>query len=308
MKEKLAINNPISIDDAIDLFFQYLLVEKGDEKQTIVNYKEDLKLFFQVFNSSKDTSKTTTSDLLPSDLNDFFQDQIMKERSTSTILRRLSSTRHFYMFLEKEGYIKEHVPKLETPKAIKHLPNTLTYDEVNNLLDAPDLTKKDGIRDKAMIEVMYSSGLRVSELLGLTLTSINKNKGIIKVYGKGNKERNVPIGEFALDYLNKYIDKVRSTNPGSTSKYLFLSKYGKPLSRQYFFKQIRKYAGIANIEKDISPHTLRHCFATHLLEGGANLRAVQEMLGHSKIATTQIYTHLTSKRIIDAYDLYTKRK
>jgi integrase/recombinase XerD len=159
-----------------------------------------------------------------------------------------------------------------------------------------------------MLETMYASGLRVSELLALEKGRINFKKAIITVFGKGAKERKVPLGDFAIEYIQKYDKEVRKLNPGKDSKYLFLNRYGEPLSRQYFFKQIKKYALEAGIETPISPHTLRHCFATHLLENGAQLRAVQEMLGHANIATTQIYTHISTKRILSAYDLYMKGK
>ena len=159
-----------------------------------------------------------------------------------------------------------------------------------------------------MLETMYASGLRVSELINLERSRLNMKRGVIKVMGKGSKERIVPIGEFALEYVIKYIEEARQFNVGKNSKYLFLNRKGKPISRIYFFKQVRKYALRAGIDKEISPHTLRHCFATHLLEEGAELRAVQEMLGHSNIATTQIYTHLSKNRIKSAYDLFMNKK
>ena len=193
-------------------------------------------------------------------------------------------------------------------KKSEHLPNCLTVEEVEALLDAPDVRKKGELRDKAMLETMYASGLRVSELLSLERGMLNIKRGVIKVMGKGSKERKVPIGEFALEYVVRYIEEVREFNVGKGSKYLFLNRCGKPLSRVYFFKQVKKYAERAGINKEISPHTLRHCFATHLLEQGAELRAVQEMLGHSNIATTQIYTHLSKNRIRSAYDLFMNNK
>ena len=159
-----------------------------------------------------------------------------------------------------------------------------------------------------MIETMYASGLRVSELLALEKGKVDLKHGVITVFGKGAKERKIPVGDFAIEYIKQYLEGPRKKNPGSGTKYLFLNRYGKPLSRQYFFKQIKKYALESGIETNISPHTLRHCFATHLLENGAQLRAVQEMLGHTNIATTQIYTHISTKRIISAYDLYMKGK
>ncbi len=291
------------IDDAIDLFFQYLTVEKGVQPQTIQAYANDLKQFFKTF---KD--KESTNDLLISDLTDFIKIQSRLNRANATILRRLSSTKHFYRFLEKEKLLSDSVPKIDSPRAIKKLPISLSVEQVEELLEAPDLDKPEGLRDRAMLEVMYSSGLRVSELIKLQRAQVNFTHGIVTIYGKGNKERRVPIGEFALEYLVKYIEEARVKNVGKNNKYLFLNRYGKELSRQYFFRQVKKYATYAGIKEDVSPHTLRHCFATHMLDKGAELRAVQEMLGHQNIATTQIYTHITSNRILSAYDLYVKRK
>ena len=216
--------------------------------------------------------------------------------------------KNFYLFLEKEHIIETQLTKFDKPKGSKRLPTCISIEEVEALLESPNIEKTEGLRDRAMLEVMYSSGLRVSELLSLKISQINFEKGIIKIIGKGSKERHVPIGDYALEYLNKYIEGPRRRNPGKNSEYAFLNRYGMPLSRQYFFLQIKKYAIAAGIKEEISPHTLRHCFATHMLENGAELRAVQEMLGHTNIATTQIYTNISSKRILSAYDLYSKRK
>ena len=155
-----------------------------------------------------------------------------------------------------------------------------------------------------MLEVMYACGLRVSELLNLKKSAISTALNCLKIKGKGNKERLIPIGDYALEYLNLYIDNVRRSNPGKNTEYIFLNRIGKPLTRQFFWQQIKKYASKAGISTNISPHTLRHSFATHLLENGAELRMVQDMLGHSKISTTQIYTHVSSKRILSIYDMY----
>ncbi|MFA5421304.1 MAG: site-specific tyrosine recombinase XerD [Bacilli bacterium] len=293
----------MKIDDAIDLFFQFLTVEKGVQKQTIEAYANDLKQFFRVF-----PKKESTDDLLISDLTDFIKIQSKLNRANATILRRLSSTKNFYRFLEKEKILGDSVPKIASPRAIKKLPVSLSVEEVEALLEAPNLEKPEGMRDKAMLELMYASGLRVSELIGLERAQINFMHGIVTIYGKGNKERRVPVGDYALEYLVKYFDESRNKNVGKNSKYAFLNRYGKPLSRQYFYRQVKKYAVYAGIKEEISPHTLRHSFATHLLDNGAELRAVQEMLGHQNIATTQIYTHVSSKRILNAYDLYAKRK
>ena len=293
----------MELSDAIESYFQYLLVEKGVEKKTIENYREDLQIFLKDF-----PDKRSTDDFKASDLSDFVELQAEAGMASSTILRRLSSTRNFYLFLSGDGIIGEDIPKIEGPKLAKRLPIVLSVEEVDHLLEMPNVGNAGGSRDKAMLETMYASGLRVSELVGLKQSNINFENGVITLYGKGNKQRSVPIGEFALSYLSDYIKGFRSENPGRSSPYIFLNKYGKPLSRNYFFSQVKKYAAAAGIAVSISPHTLRHCFATHLLENGAELRAVQEMLGHSSIATTQIYTQVSSKRIMSAYDLYSKRK
>lgn len=293
----------MDIVDALDLYEQYLIAEKGLSKQTISSYKEDLKIFFSYFHMKKEVS-----DLQSEDLTEFLQYELAIGKTVSTALRRLSSTKSFYLFLKRENYLNIELINIEPPKKPQHLPNCLSIEEVDALLDVPDLNKSEGMRDRAMLELMYSSGLRVSELLSLERRKVNLEKGIVSIFGKGAKERKVPMGDFALEYVKKYIEEGRKKNPGRDSKYLFLNRYGKPLSRQYFFMQIKKYALMAGIETNISPHTLRHCFATHLLENGAQLRAVQEMLGHSNIATTQIYTHISTKRIISAYDLYMNKK
>ena len=166
----------------------------------------------------------------------------------------------------------------------------------------PDITKPSGIRDRAMLEIMYACGLRVSELLTIEKKNVSLETSTIRIFGKGAKERVVPVSDFALEYLIKYINEVRNYSKNRQSKYIFLNEDGKPISRQYFWQILKKYSEKAGIIVNVTPHTLRHCFATHLLENGADLRAVQEMLGHSKINTTQIYTHVSSKRILSAYD------
>ena len=293
----------MDISDAVELYSQYILVEKGLLPSTLNNYKEDLYHFFQFF-----PDKKTTDDLFGTDLMDYFRHQLEEGLTVSTALRRLSATKSFYQFLSKEGYIRDEIPELETVKKPSHLPDCLSMEEVERLLDAPDLDKMDEIRDKAMLETMYSSGLRVSEIINLEVKNVNLNRGVIQVFGKGAKERKVPLGDYAIEYIQKYITSVRNKNPKKDSKYLFLTKYGQPLTRQYFFKMIRKYALIAGIDRPISPHILRHSFATHMLENDADLRAVQEMLGHTNIATTQIYTHVSSRRMTSIYDSYMKGK
>lgn len=291
----------MEINDAVDLFAQYLLVEKGLSRKTVEAYLADLKQFFLYFDDKKEVS-----DLSPYDINSFMIYGASLGVSPATSLRRISSIKQFYIFLKKDGYYNDEIPDIEAPKKPNRLPTCLSIQEVEDLLNAPNMDSNSGIRDRAMLELMYASGLRVSELLSLEKNNINLKKGIVTVFGKGAKERKVPTGDYALEYIKKYLLEVRPKFDLENSKYLFLNRQGKPLSRIYFFKQIRKYALEVGITKEISPHTLRHCFATHLLEGGAQLRTVQEMLGHSNIATTQIYTHVSSERIISAYDLFMK--
>ena len=292
----------MTLNEASDLYFQYLRVEKGVSNETIRNYAYDLKQFFTVLN------KHQTEDLKSGDIQEFIRIQTQNMLSIPTILRRISSTKNLYLFLEKERIITFQIDSLEKPKGSKKLPICISIEEVEALLNQPDLDKPEGQRDRTMLEVMYSSGLRITELLNLKLKQINFERGMVKIVGKGNKERIVPIGDYALEYLIKYINDGRRKNMNRNSDYLFLNRYGEPVSRVYFFLQVKKYAKQAGIEVEISPHTLRHCFATHMLENGAELRAVQEMLGHTNIATTQIYTNISSKRILSAYDLYSKRK
>lgn len=292
----------MEINDAVELYFQYLRVEKGVSEETLKNYSYDLIQFFN------EIHKDATEDFLPTDIADFVLIESKKQLSTQTILRRVSSITGFYVFLEKEKIIDFQLIKLEKPQGIKKLPIVISVDDVEKLLETPNVHKPDGLRDRALLEVMYSSGLRVSELLNLKIKDIDFKHGMIKVIGKGDKQRKVPVGDYAKEYLLKYINGPRKRNTGSKTEYVFLNKYGKPLSRQFFFMRLKDYASQAGIQEEISPHTLRHCFATHLLENGAELRAVQVMLGHTNIATTEIYTNISTKRILDAYDLFSKRK
>lgn len=287
----------MNIADAVDSFHQYVLVEKGLSPQTWVSYLEDLEAFFQYFKN-----KSSTEDLLESDLYEFLRFELSLGLSIATALRRLSSTRSFYLFLKKEGFYQGNIPEIETPKKPKLLPNCLSEDEVDLLLNAPNLSTPSGLRDKAMLETMYASGLRVSELIKLEKGQVNLTKGVVTVFGKGAKERKVPIADFTIEYITRYINEVRNFSKNKSSKYLFLSRNGEPISRIYFFKQVKKYALQAGISTNVSPHTLRHSFATHLLNHGAQLRVVQEMLGHTNIATTQRYTHISSEKIKKDYD------
>ena len=287
----------MEIIDAVDSYHQYIIAEKGLSPQTWSSYLEDIQAFFNHFSDKK-----TTDDLESTDLYEFLKYELAIGHSVSTALRRLSCLRNFFLFLKRDGHYTGIIPDIETPKKPKYLPNCLTDDEVEALLNAPDLSTPSGLRDKAMLETMYSSGLRVSELLNLQKGQVNLTKGVITVFGKGAKERKVPIADYAVEYIKEYIKEVRNKIDVNHSKYLFLSKKGEPLSRVYFFKQVKKYSLDAGITTNVSPHTLRHSFATHLLNHGAQLRIVQSMLGHTNIATTQIYTHVSSEKLKTDYD------
>lgn len=297
----------MKINDAEERFFQYLLVERNDEISTISQYRDDLKRYFL----SLSEKISDTEELSKDDLSSFLEKEISSSEhvfSPATISRHLSSIRHFYSFLIKEGLLEGPLPELKGLKKIKTLPNVLSSEEITALLEAPDLHKENGLRDRVMLEVAYGCGLRVSELLLLKIGDIDLSNRTIRVNGKGQKERIVPMRQTTPLWISAYFSSFRKRNPGSSTPYAFLNLQGKPLSRVSFWKQIKKYADKAGIRSEVSPHTLRHSFATHLLENGAELRAVQRMLGHQDIGTTEVYTHVSSKRIANAYDLYSKRK
>lgn len=293
----------MDIVDAIDEYHRYVTAEKGLSANTWDAYQRDLKFFFKDF-----PEKKTVEDLMGTDLNEFYQNQLNYGFSTQTAARRLSAIKNFYMFLKRENLFDDDILEIKEKRQNKKLPVCLSIDDVERLLEAPDLSTNQGIRDRAMLETMYASGLRVSELLSLNISQINFKKKLIKAHGKGAKERLVPLGEYAAEYVRKYIDEVRVLNPGKDTKVLFLSRLGKPISRVHFFNSVKKYAQIAGIDLEISPHTLRHCFATHLIEAGAELKAVQAMLGHENLATTEIYTHISSGRILSVYDYLEEKK
>ncbi len=294
----------MEINESFDAFIQYLRVERGVSEITVKNYREDFKIFLLSFPDVR-----TTDDLNVDMLPEFVRRQDELARSSSTILRRYSLLRNYFSFLNEENILHEEIPDVDKPKSSKRLPFVMSNEEVDELLEAPDISKDNGMRDRAMLELMYATGLRVSELLSLRFRNVNMQNGLITVYGKGNKQRSVPVSSFALEFLRKYIDGPRKRVKGSKdTDIIFLNRDGKALSRTYFFMQVKRYAEEKGIDSSVSPHTLRHCFATHLLENGASLRAVQEMLGHSNIATTQIYTEVSTKRIMSAYDLYASRK
>ncbi|WDL97086.1 site-specific tyrosine recombinase XerD [Alicyclobacillus sp. ALC3] len=287
--------------DWLTRFMEYLSVERGLSPNTRESYQRDLETFREwmrktnaAFLMEQATRKDITAYLLA-----------LREagRASSTISRNLASLRSLYQFLFKESAIAaDPTLNVEGPKIEKRLPKVLSVDEVKDLLQAPDLTTAVGLRDRAMLELLYATGLRVSELVSIGLADVNLNAGFLKCVGKGSKERIIPVGEFAKVALLAYLESARAhLERNQQSDALFLNHLGQPMSRQGFWKILKRYAKNLHIVKDITPHTLRHSFATHLLERGADLRSVQEMLGHADISTTQIYTHVTHGRLREMY-------
>ncbi len=282
--------------ELLDEFINYLSVEKGLSKNTIASYRTDLLSFLNYLESK---GFSNIEKIKRDNITVYLLHLKDKGLSGNSVSRALVAIKMFYRFLAQENFIKDNVAGvLESPKLIRPLPNVLNLAEVEKLLSAPDIRDWMGIRDKAALELMYATGMRVSEMVDLPTSTINLDMGFIKCRGKGDKERIVPIGTHAKDSISRYIEKVRpSLLKSKSDNHLFLSRLGKRVSRQSFWKMIKKYAKKARIRKEITPHTLRHSFATHLLERGADLRVVQEMLGHSDIATTQIYTHINKERL-----------
>lgn len=280
----------------IEEFLNYLTVEKGLSKNTIMAYKTDLTHFISRMEKLeiKDVGALKRQDIMSYLL--YLKD---KGIGSNSISRALVAIKMFYRFLVQEHLAKDDVAGiLESPRLIRALPDVLNITEVDKLLSAPDLRDWIGIRDKAALELLYATGMRVSEIVELTKEGLNLDIGFIKCRGKGDKERIVPIGKKAKEAVTRYLEKVRpQLVKRKDDPHLFVSRLGKKISRQTFWKMIKRYAKLARIKKEITPHTLRHSFATHLLEKGADLRVVQEMLGHADIATTQLYTHIDRTRL-----------
>lgn len=281
-------------------FIHYLTVERGLSKNTLLSYERDLKPFLQYLLDSGMT-----------DVNQVHRQHIMtylvglKEagKATSTLSRNMASIRSFFQFLLRDDKIElDPSVHLETPKIERRLPKVLSMNEVELLLQAPQESTPFGQRDRAMLELLYATGIRVSELISLTLDDVHLQLGFIKCMGKGSKERIIPLGSLAIQSIDTYITRGRGElTKKKKSMVLFVNHHGNALTRQGFWKIIKKYSKEIGIKKEITPHTLRHSFATHLLENGADLRSVQEMLGHADISTTQIYTHVTKTRLRDVY-------
>ncbi|KRM89695.1 integrase recombinase XerD RipX family protein [Liquorilactobacillus vini DSM 20605] len=239
----------------------------------------------------------------------FLQVEMEIAKSSSSITRMITSLRKFFQYLAQENLL-EHDPMLliDTPKSQHHLPAVLSLTEIERLLQVPDTNKLLGMRDRAILEVMYATGLRVSELVNLKLSDLHLDLGLIQTLGKGQRERIIPIGSQAVKWLGKYLAEVRPRLlKQQTSSYVFLNFHGKQLTRQGIWKNLKQIVVQAGIDKDVTPHTLRHSFATHILENGADLRVVQELLGHADISTTQIYTHLSKKRLQRIYQQFHPR-
>jgi integrase/recombinase XerD len=289
------------MDRLIERFIHYLAVERGLANNTLDSYRRDLTNFS---NFLKKTNTTDLNQLHRATIIAFLADLQRKGKANSTISRNLASIRAFFSFLLRDGFIDgDPTVNLESPKIEKRLPKVLTVEQVEALLLSPDVSTACGLRDKAMLELLYATGIRVSELVSLNVPDVNLNMGFLKCTGKGNKERIIPLGSIAEKFVHQYLMRSRPElvrDPREDA--LFLNHHGRRLSRQGFWKIIKKYAQLAAIEKEITPHTLRHSFATHLLENGADLRSVQEMLGHADISTTQIYTHITRSRLKEVYE------
>jgi len=279
----------------IDEFIDHLWLEDGLSKNTLNSYRFDLYNFIDWLSKNKtlDLESVTRSDIQQY-LS--FKFPFSKARSIS---RLLSTLRRFYRFLYREKKItSDPTLQIQKPKIPKSLPKSLSEDEVESLLDAPDVNIDIGLRDKAMIELLYACGLRVTELVNIQLTELNLVDGVIRVTGKGDKTRLVPMGEEAMDHIQRYLSSARENIlKNKKSKYLFVTHHGQSMTRQTFWHSLKKYSIIANIKQSISPHILRHAFATHLINHGADLRVVQMLLGHSDISTTQIYTQVARERL-----------
>jgi integrase/recombinase XerD len=279
----------------IERFLDTLWLEHGLSENTLNAYRSDLQGLAQWLSTQEcDLLTAGRADLLA-----YLQRRVERGAKPRSSARLLSSVRRFYRHLVRERLLSEDPSaRIDAPKLGRALPKSLTEGEVEALLSAPDNSDLLGMRDRAMLEVLYASGLRVSELISLTLPQVNLQQGLVKVIGKGNKERLVPLGEEALSWLERYIRESRALLLGTTqSDVLFPSRRGSAMTRQAFWQLIKRYAVQAGISKPLSPHTVRHAFATHLLNHGADLRVVQLLLGHSSLSTTQIYTHVARERL-----------
>ena len=291
----------MTLQDNLADYLRYAQVERGLSENTIASYRQDLQTFLDFLVKVKQNTWEVEAVEI-----DLFLGKLRDEgKATSSISRMLSSLRKFYQWLLRQDIIKsDPLVKIDSPKQEKRLPLALSEAEVDKLLVQPNIKKASGIRDRAILETLYATGMRVSELINLQMGDLHQDIKLIKVLGKGSKERLVPISNVALSWIDEYDKQVRQKQilkAGSFTDTIFLNQRGGKLSRQAVWQLIKKYCQTAGITKNVTPHTLRHTFATHLLENGADLRVVQELLGHSDISTTQIYTNLTQKHIMEVY-------
>ena len=282
----------------LDEFSDALWLEDGLSRNTLDSYRNDLRLFSEWLRKRGENDRILT-DATHSDLLEFLASRVSDKVKASTTSRELSSLKRFYRFLLRQGKITiDPSLNIETPKLMRSLPESLTEKEVELLLSAPDIRQSLGLRDRAMLEVLYASGLRVSELINLKYSQVGLDMGVLRIMGKGRKERLAPIGEESLEWLNRYTKESRpSLLNGIVTDTIFVTARGAAMTRQAFWYLIKRYALMIGITKKLSPHTLRHAFATHLLNNGADLRVVQMLLGHADISTTQIYTHIARERL-----------
>ncbi len=286
-------------------FLNYLQVEKGLARNTVQAYAHDISTFL----AFAEEQGLSLENIEQDDLAKYLQ-ELYSRLSARSVARNIVSLRGFFRFLILDRYItNDPTENLESPRTWRTLPGYLTGPEVELLLSQPDITRLQGLRDRAMLELLYATGLRVSELIKLRMAEVNLEAGFLTTTGKGNKQRIVPVGDAAVAFLRTYLAEARSGLLGksASSPYLFLTRRGRPMTRVYFWMLVGNYGRLAGISKHLSPHILRHSFATHLLEHGADLRSVQLMLGHSDISTTQIYTHVTRERLKKIYDKYHPR-
>ncbi|MCE4047147.1 MULTISPECIES: site-specific tyrosine recombinase XerD [Bacillaceae] len=295
------------MEEQLKDFMHFLLVEKGLAKNTLVSYERDLKSYSKYM---KEVEMVGLTDIQRAHIVRFLGFLKDNGKSSKTIARHIASIRAFHQFLFRDRVTEEDpTVHIESPQGERSLPKVLSMKEVEALLEFPNKLDHFGKRDKAMLELLYATGIRVSELIQLNMDDVHLMMGFVRCIGKGNKERIIPIGGAATRALTEYLEEGR---PAFISKKevgdaLFLNHHGRRLSRQGFWKILKRLGKEAEINKEITPHTLRHSFATHLLENGADLRAVQEMLGHADISTTQIYTHVTKTRLKDVYSQYHPR-
>lgn len=293
-----------SLENLLQVFLDYLSVEKGLSKNTLLSYSRDINKFFYFLRKEKIPGPKVKEE----DLIKFIHQQSKAGLAPRSLARMISSLKSYYKFLLLDGLIKKNpAVNLSSPRIWLKLPQFLTVEEVESLLKQPDETKMRGVRDRAMLELLYATGLRVSELVSLKLKDLNVADGFLLCRGKGGKERVVPIGKSAQQAIQRYLDEARPKMLKIASDSVFLTSHGGAFTRQGFWKLLKTYAKKSGLDLKISPHILRHTFATHLLERGADLRSVQLMLGHTQITTTQIYTHVSRERLRKVYDKYHPR-